>query len=211
MAKTGATPILIAAMGGSARNPGADLRARFEETVLPLLGPLYGAAARLTDRERAADLVQETCLRAYRTFASFTPGTNAKAWLFTIMYSVFVNAYRKSRREPPLVSLDELEARFDRTLDVPDSTAHVAILRNPELDWKGSEAEQALQRLPEEFRVAVLLVDVEELTYEEAAVAAACPLGTLRSRLFRGRKMLWLELQEYARKRGYLKGGREGT
>jgi RNA polymerase sigma-70 factor, ECF subfamily len=210
VAKNGAAPILIAAMGGSKRVPGADLRTRFEETALPLLGSLYGAAVRLTDRERAADLVQDTCLRAYRTFANFTPGTNAKAWLFTIMYSVFVNSYRKGRREPPVVSLDELEARFDRTLDVPDATAHVEILRNPELDWKGSEAERALQRLPEEFRAAVLLVDVEELTYEEAAQVAACPLGTLRSRLFRGRKMLWLELQDYARKRGYVKGGREG-
>lgn len=210
MAKAALTPIIDSAMSGSSRDPGPDLRARFEEVALPLLGPLYGAAVRLTDRERAADLVQETCLRAYRTFANFTPGTNARAWLFTILYSVFVNTYRKGRREPRVVSLDELEARFDRTLDVPDAAAHVDVLRNPELDWKGSEAEQALQRLPEEFRLAVLLVDVEEMTYEEAAQVAACPLGTLRSRLFRGRKMLWLELQEYARKRGYVKGRREG-
>ena len=197
-------------MSGSSRDPGADLRTRFEEVALPLLGPLYGAAVRMTDRERAADLVQETCLRAYRTFANFTPGTNAKAWLFTIMYSVFVNTYRKSQREPKVVSLDELEARFERTLDVPDATAHLEILRNPELEWRGSAAEQALRRLPEEFRLAVLLVDVEELSYEEAAAVAACPLGTLRSRLFRARKMLWLELQEYARKLGYVKGRREG-
>jgi len=210
VAKADSMPIMNSAMSGSSRDPGADLRTRFEEVALPLLGPLYGAAVRMTDRERAADLVQETCLRAYRTFANFTPGTNAKAWLFTIMYSVFVNTYRKARREPTVVSLDELEARFDRTLDVPDATGLVEILRNPELDWKGSEADQALQRLPEEFRLAVLLVDVEELSYEEAAAVAHCPMGTLRSRLFRGRKMLWLELQDYARKRGYVKGGREG-
>jgi len=180
-------------------------RARFEAVAMPCLDALHGTALRLTRRrEDAADLVQETFLRGYRTFSNFVPGTNGKAWLFTIMYSVFVNAYRKRGREPETVSLDDLEARFDRSLELPDQKAHLEILQNPNLDLKGSEVEQALQRLPESFRVAVLLVDVEDLSYEEAAAVTQSPLGTLRSRLFRGRKMLALELVDYARRMGYV-------
>lgn len=161
---------------------------------------------RLTRRhEDTADLVQETLLRAYRTFASFKPGTNAKAWLFTIMYSIFVNAYQRAQREPDMETVQLLEDRFQRSLEIPDWNAHLEILNNPRLEWRGSEAEQALERLPESFRLAVLLVDVQELSYEEAAAVAQCPLGTLRSRLFRARKSLALELQGYARRIGYLK------
>ncbi len=181
-------------------------RSRFEALAMPCLGALRSTALRLTRRaEDAADLVQETFLRAYRTFSNFTPGTNGKAWLFTIMYSIFVNAYRKGRREPETVSLHELEARFERSLDIPDWKAHLEVLQNPNLNLKGSEVEQALQRLPESFRLVVLLVDVEGLSYEEAAAVTQSPVGTLRSRLFRGRKMLALELGDYARRMGYVR------
>lgn len=173
---------------------------------MPCLDALHGTALRLTRRpEDAADLVQETFLRAYRTFSNFTPGTNGKAWLFTIMYSIFVNAYRKGQREPDTVSIQELEARFERSLEIPDWKAHLEILQNPNLDPKNSEVEQALQRLPESFRLAILLVDVEEMSYEEAAGVTQCPVGTLRSRLSRGRKMLALELSDYARRMGYVR------
>src|SRR5229473_4788028 len=92
-----------------------DNRTRFEAAALPLIGTLHRTAFRLTrSREDAADVVQETFLRAYRTFSNFAPGTNCKAWLFTIMYSVFVNRYRKAKREPMLVSLEEVEERFHR-------------------------------------------------------------------------------------------------
>jgi RNA polymerase sigma-70 factor (ECF subfamily) len=181
-------------------------RLSFEALVLPHLGRLHGTALRLTRRpEEASDLVQETMLRAYRTFANFAPGTNEKAWLFTIMYSIFVNAYRRERREPDLVAADELENRFQQTIELPDGSAHLEILRNPALEWHPSEAERALQRLPEEFRIAVLLVDVQDLSYEEAAGAMKCPVGTLRSRLFRARKQLAVELLDYARNLGYVK------
>src|SRR5262245_56891292 len=181
-------------------------RERFEEVALPHLGPLHGTALRLTRRaEDASDLVQETLLRAYRTFASFIPGTNGKAWLFTIMYSIFVNDWRREQREPDIVAVEELEQRFARALDIPDWNAYFEILHNPALEWPGSEAEQALQRLPGSFRLAILLVEVQELSYEEAAAAAHCPVGTLRSRLFRARKHLAMELCHYARRMGYVK------
>lgn len=197
-------------MGGPAdhEDDAEEKRDRFEALLRPLLPRLYGFALRLArNRDTASDLVQEASLRAYRTFSGFTPGTNARAWLFTILYSVFVNAYRKAEREP-LVSVEELEARFERRLEVPDWNAYREIIENPKVTWGPSEVEQALGGLPDAFRTAVMLVDVDELTYEEAAEVMDCPVGTLRSRLFRGRKLLASELQDYARRRGLL--GRRG-
>lgn len=173
---------------------------------MPVAKSLYNAALRLTQRpEDAGDLMQETFLRAYRTFSNFDSGTNVKAWLFTILYSIFVNRYRKAQREPESVSIAELEERFQRTIEVVDSRAQAAVTDNPNLGWQGPEVQEALDRLPHEFRAVVLLVDVEELSYEEAAMVMNCPLGTLRSRLSRARKMLYLALQDYARKMGYLR------
>jgi RNA polymerase sigma-70 factor (ECF subfamily) len=181
-----------------------DSRARFEAAALPLMGALHRTAFRLTrSREDAADVVQETFLRAYRTFSNFAPGTNSKAWLFTIMYSVFVNRYRKAKREPLPVSLEEVEERFQRSMTAEwVSDPHAWDVRG---EWPRTEAGRALDRLPESFRSAVVLVDLEELSYEEAAAVLSCPVGTLRSRLFRGRKLLFLELQDYGRKMGYLR------
>ncbi|HEY8226936.1 MAG TPA: sigma-70 family RNA polymerase sigma factor [Pyrinomonadaceae bacterium] len=176
-----------------------NTRARFEATALPFIKSIYNAALCLTHRpEDASDLVQETYLRAYRTFSNFAPGTNCKAWLFTIMYSIFVNRYRKQHAEPEPVSLEECEEKFHRALattqwdPLTQNTAEI-----------GTEVNQALSQLPESFRLAVLLVDVEEMSYEEAAAILNCPLGTLRSRLFRGRKLLFLELRPYAKRKGY--------
>jgi RNA polymerase sigma-70 factor (ECF subfamily) len=193
-------------MGGTTdgKEPVEERRDRFEALLRPLLPKLYGFALRLARNPDAArDLVQETSLRAYRTFSGFTPGTNGTAWLFTILHSVFVNAYRKAEREP-VVSVEELEARFERRLELPDWKAYREIIDNPKVTWGPSEVEQALGRLPDAFRTAVMLVDVDELTYEEAAEVMDCPVGTLRSRLFRGRRLLASELQDYARGRGLL-------
>ena len=178
-------------------------RADFERTTLPFMHKLYGAACRLVGAEEARDLVQETYLRAYRTFAGFEPGTNCKAWLFTIMYSVFANRYRKRRRQPTTLSIEELEAQRGQSLPAKGWGSHLEVLQNPDLGWAGPEVDGALGRLPEEFRGAILLVDVGELTYEEASRALGCPLGTLRSRLFRARKLLFDSLQEHAAKLGY--------
>ena len=161
----------------------------FEETCLPFTRALYGTAVRLTQRpEDASDLVQETFLRAYRGFGRFREGSNAKAWLFTILHSVFVNRYRKARREPDRVSIDEVDESFLAARNghpgVAASTATTA-----------AELESALASLPEVHRLAVLLVDVEGFTYEEAAGCLEVPVGTVRSRLFRGRKMLFVLLR----------------
>lgn len=176
-------------------------RVRFEAVALPFTKPLYHTALHLTHRpEDASDLVQETYLRAYRTFHNFAPGTNCKAWLFTILYSVFVNKYRKEQREPEAVSIEELEEKFHRFLTTVEWEPHWA--QNPA--EVGAEVDQALNLLPEGFRLAVLLVDVEEMSYEEAAAILNCPVGTVRSRLFRARKLLFVELQQYAQRKGYV-------
>jgi RNA polymerase sigma-70 factor (ECF subfamily) len=178
-----------------------NTRAQFEAVALPFMRSIYNTALSLTRRpEDASDLVQETYLRAYRTFSNFTLGTNCKAWLFTIMYSIFVNKYHKERREPESVSVEELEENFHRSLAAGEWDPYLA----QDARVMATEVNQALNRLPESFRLAVLLVDVEEMSYEEAAAILNCPLGTLRSRLFRARKLLFLELQPYALKKGYL-------
>ncbi len=180
-------------------------RARFEAEALPLLSAVHGYALRLTrNAEAARDLVQETFLRAYRTFDNFRSGTNCKAWLFTILYSIFVNRYRKERREPRMVSFEEIEARFRQALETPDAgrSASGAPV------WTDPDVEEALGELPEAFRATVVLVDVEDFTYEEAAAAMNCPVGTVRSRLSRARKMLFAALHEHALRVGYRKQGK---
>jgi RNA polymerase sigma-70 factor (ECF subfamily) len=179
-------------------------RAEFEATALSLMRALYNTARRLTRAGgEADDLVQETYLRAYRTFESFTPGTNCRGWLLTIMYSVFINHYHKSRRRPPTLSIHDLEERFQTYLESSDDPGEVAatvevrgIRMNPEID-------DALQQLPEEFRAPVLFVDVEGLSYDEAAAVLGCPVGTIRSRLYRGRRLLFVALKDYAAAMGF--------
>ena len=178
--------------------------ARFEAVALPFMNALYGRALHLTRKpEDAGDLVQETYLRAYRTFANFIEGTNCKAWLFTILYSIFINRYHKTRREPDMVSMDELEAVYQRVLADPQWDDDFVSLADAQVDWQGPEVSRSLGKLPEDVRAAVLLVDVEELSYEEAAAVLSCPVGTLRSRLFRARRVLFVELRDYARKMGF--------
>ncbi|HEX9755340.1 MAG TPA: sigma-70 family RNA polymerase sigma factor [Gemmatimonadales bacterium] len=185
----------------------ADRRRRFEVTALPFMREVYNAARRLTlDDDTAADLVQETYLRAFRTFDSFRPGTNCRAWLFTILYSVHINRWRKTKRELGPLPVDEIEERFSLWLHetgAEDPLADAAIW-GPE--WS-QEVEAALRALPETFRSAVLLVDVHELSYEEAAATLDCPVGTVRSRLFRARRLLAATLQDHARRAGFLKRG----
>ena len=192
-------------MASTFSNESDTASARFEALALPFMSALYNKALHLTRRpEDAADLVQETYLRACRTFANFVEGTNGKAWLFTILYSIFINKYRKAQREPETVSIDELEGTYHRELADPAWDGEFDALAGLEKEWQGPEISQALGKLPEEFRAAVLLVDVEQLTYEEAAGVLNCPVGTLRSRLFRARRVLFVELRDYARKMGFI-------
>lgn len=171
-------------------------RSSFERLVSPLYGALHRTARRLSGSEAdAPDLVQETCLRAFRTFDAFVPGTNAKAWLFTILYSIAINRTRRLRHEPESMAGDEIDRRYEAHLGDP-------ALAGPR-QWTDEEVERAVAELPDAFREAVLLVDLEELTYEQAAQALGCPVGTLRSRLFRGRKLLAISLASHAVRAGY--------
>ena len=180
-----------------------EKRARFEAVALPLMTALHSVAMYLTqDPEDAADVVQETYYRAYRTFENFRPGTNARAWLFTILYSVVINRRKKARREARDVPIEENEERLLLVDEVVTRDAHAEADIN-RLD--SPEVEAALRDLPEAFRAAVLLVDVQELSYEDAAAVLECPVGTVGSRLSRGRRLLFDALQDHARRMGYLK------
>ena len=192
-------------MASSLRNENDLVAARFEAVAMPFMDALYNKALHLTRRpEDANDVVQETYLRAFRTFMNFTEGPNCKAWLFTILYSVFINRYRKEQREPDMVSMDEREETFQLTLADEQWESNFAALSGSDINWQGTEVNEALAKLPESFRTAVLLVDVEGLTYEEASAVVNSPVGTLRSRLFRARRMLFVELHDYARKMGII-------
>ena len=172
----------------------------FETGALAYFDALHNVAVYLTrDPDEARDLVQETYLRAYRTFDSFQDGTNGKAWLFTIMYSILSNRWRRDRRSVEEPLQDDFEDRFAAAVDQRQIERDLIA----GLD-RSTEVETALAGLSPEYRGAVLLVDVEELTYEEAAAVLECPVGTVRSRLARGRKALFVALEDYARQRGVL-------
>lgn len=182
---------------------GVDRRARFEATALPLMPALHKAALRLTrDPQLAADLVQDTCLRAYRAFDQFAPGTNCRAWLFSILYSVFNTGYRKAQRELTGMQMAAFEADYENWLGGRDALP-VAPVQDAEIDPVDPQVERALNALPEAFRSAVMLVDIGELSYEEAATVMGCAVGTVRSRLSRARKVLFAALLTYARETGY--------
>lgn len=176
----------------------SDLRQRFGEIALPLMRNVHGAALRITGRQDAAeDVTQETFLRAYRTFAGFTPGTDCKAWLLTIMHSVIINRYHHARRHPE-TALDALPPEAEAFV-AHDSRLAAIIEHTP-----APAVEAALAALPDGFRAAVVLVDVEELSYEEAARAMQCAVGTVRSRVSRARRLLFVALEAHARRSGYL-------
>ena len=180
---------------------------RFQREALPLLDPLYAAALRMTrNAPDAEDLVQETMLRAYRSFNRFEPGTNLKAWLFRILTNAYINTYRKKQREPQKVSADELED-FDlyqelKGHDPQFSETPETIVLDSLLD---SDIARAIEDLPEQFRLAVVLSDLEGFTYAEMAEIMDVPMGTVMSRLHRGRKALQKRLFELARERGIVK------
>lgn len=173
---------------------------RFEAEALPYLGQLYGAALRLTGNPAdAEDLVQQTALRAYAAFEQFERGTNLKAWLFKILTNTFISSYRKKQREPKTVSADENDefSLFDVLIEKTGTPEAQILDRIPD-----DEVRHALERLPEQFRTAVLLADVEGFAYQEIADMMDVPIGTVMSRLHRGRKALQKALWEYARERG---------
>lgn len=178
-------------------------RADFEQEVLPHLDNLFGAAFYLCgDRDRAGDLVQECCLRAFRFFHQFEKGTNCRAWLMTILHNTFRNQYRAGLRERGQLDIHEPAADHEASLAAgPPSDPETLVLA----EMMDQEVTAALAALPEEFRSVVVLVDLQELSYEESARALECPVGTVRSRLSRGRRLLAEKLAVYARERGLVK------
>ncbi len=183
--------------------------ATFTELAMPFMGPLYSAALRMTRNPAdAEDLVQETYLRAYRAFDSFQEGTNLKAWLYRILTNTFINQYRAAKRRPEQSDIEDVE---DLYLYRRLGGLEAAVAgRSPEAEVlegiPDAEVKEALESLPEQFRMAVLLADVEGFAYKEIAEILEIPIGTVMSRLHRGRKQLQKRLWEYAVERGLATG-----
>jgi RNA polymerase sigma-70 factor (ECF subfamily) len=179
-----------------------EKRASFEREALVHLDALYRVALRLTSNPSDAnDLVQETMLKAYRSWHQYQQGTNAKGWLLTILRHAFINEYRRRSRRPETVDLDAIEpfAVFDELQDEdPQARFFDQIVDD--------EVLRAIDALPEQFREAVVLSDVEGMSYEEVARILGVPIGTVKSRLFRARRLLQAKLYEYAVSMGYIKG-----
>ncbi|MFN2526820.1 MAG: sigma-70 family RNA polymerase sigma factor [Actinomycetota bacterium] len=181
---------------------------RFQSEAIPLLDSLYAAAMRMTRNPAdAEDLVQDTMMRAYRSFNRFEPGTNLKAWLFRIMTNAYINTYRKRQREPQKLSQEDVED-FDLYRQLKDhdprfSETPETLVLDSLLD---ADIARALDELPEQFRLAVILSDLQDFTYAEMAEIMDVPMGTVMSRLHRGRKALQRRLWELARERGIVRG-----
>ncbi|HVQ93991.1 MAG TPA: sigma-70 family RNA polymerase sigma factor [Mycobacteriales bacterium] len=181
-------------------------RARFERDALPFLDQLYAAAMRMTRNPAdAEDLVQETFVKAFAAFHQFEAGTNLKAWLYRILTNTFINTYRKRQRQPQQSASDSIE---DWQLAAAESHTSTG-LRSAEMEaldhLPDSDVKEALQRLPEDFRLAVYLADVEGFSYKEIADIMGTPIGTVMSRLHRGRRGLQRLLGDYARERGLVR------
>ena len=187
--------------------PDRRKRDAFAREALPHMDHVYTAGLYLTrNQDEAQELLQETFLRAYRFWHQFSSGTNCRAWLMTILHNTFKNRYRERYREQQRVDFDETIGEANRTVN-PDARP-----ANPEdvvlAQFLDSEVEEALKSLPVEFLEVIVLVDIQELTYEEAAATIGCPIGTIRSRLSRGRRLLQAALWHYAKDHGY---GRRGS
>jgi RNA polymerase sigma-70 factor (ECF subfamily) len=174
----------------------------FQKEAVVHINSLYNYALHLTmNPDDAEDLVQETYLKAYRFFNSFERGTNCKAWLFKILKNNYINSFRKNSKEPGKVDYDLIKDFYHSIKDTRTDTTEA------EADYfhtlMHEEVYMALQSLPEEFREVIQLCDIEGFTYEEIANMVESPIGTVRSRLYRGRKLLRAQLENYAKKFGF--------
>jgi RNA polymerase sigma-70 factor (ECF subfamily) len=191
-------------------------QATFVDQAMPFMDSLYSAALRMTRNPAdAEDLVQETYLKAYRAFDRFEQGTNLKAWLYRILTNTFINTYRARKRRPDEQELEEVEDFYlYRRLGGLEAANIGRSAEDDVLDWlTDDEVKAALESLPEQFRMAVLLADVEGFSYKEIADILEIPIGTVMSRLHRGRRGLQKRLYQFAVDRGLLArpdGGQDG-
>ena len=174
----------------------------FEQEALPHMNALYSFAVRLCrDRDDASDLLQETFLKGYRFFDKFESGTNCKAWLFRILKNTYINQYRKDKKEPDTIEYDTIEEFYD--LIRSESSESTDLQKRIFDNLLDDEISIALDSLPESFRTAIILCDLEGMTYDEISEILECPIGTVRSRLHRARNILASKLIKYAKNRGY--------
>lgn len=187
--------------------PEASLGWDFESVAIPYLDGLYNMAYRLTrNAEDAEDLVQETFFKAYKHYEKFEAGTNLKAWLFRILRNTFINGYRKKQSQPPQSAFSDIEDAFEsqvlesafRNIKDPEQEVLEAVL--------DQDVQQALDALREDYRLVIHLVDLEGFSYKEAASILDVPVGTVMSRLYRGRRLLEKVLLDYGLRQGYLRG-----
>jgi RNA polymerase sigma-70 factor (ECF subfamily) len=175
----------------------------FEREAIPHMDALHNFALKLTnDEDDANDLLQETFMRAFRFFDKFEKGTNCKAWLFRIMKNLYINMYKKKSSGPVKVDYEDVENYYEnvKPSNTEDSHLEKEIFDNLLSD----EIQDAISSLPDDFRTVIILSDIEGFSYEEIAEFVDCPVGTVRSRLHRARKMLFVKLQSYAQNRGYM-------
>ncbi|MCH6575311.1 MAG: sigma-70 family RNA polymerase sigma factor [Bacteroidetes bacterium] len=176
----------------------------FQALAFEHVDSLYNTALRMTKNDLdAEDLLQDVYLRAFRFFHRFEKGTNFKAWIFKILTNTYINQYRKKINKPYHVDLEKIKYNYDDK----ESTVQTSAQESERLDYEtlfDDEIKNALQQIPDEFRVVVLLADVESFSYKEVAKIIGCPIGTVMSRLSRGRKQLQNYLREYARKGGFI-------
>lgn len=181
-----------------------DRLAQFEASALEYLDPLYSAALRMArNPQDAEDLVQDTFLKAFTAFEQYQPGTNLKAWLYRILTNTYINHYRKKQREPQQTPAEDLtDWEVNSTPDLTAQSAELSALSQ----LTDTEVSEALAQLPQDRRMAVYYADVEGMAYQDIADIMDCPVGTVMSRLHRGRAQLRTLLADYAKERGIIRG-----
>lgn len=188
------------------------LRKAFNEEAVPHIDALYATALRLTKNGGdAEDLIQETMLKAYRYFHKYEKGTNCKAWLFKIMTNTFINRYRKAQKRKEFLIEDGHRPIQERAVAPPIDPLHQHFGSEEAMYKKlfGDEVKAALEEIPVDFRMVVLLADLQDFAYKDIADIMECPIGTVMSRLYRGRRMLQTRLLKYAEEQGYVEASQE--